>query len=341
MRAKERKPIKTKQMLAALYTRRGEARDVLGTSLIPVPEPGPGEVLVRVTFSGVNPSDWKARARTALPLEGFQIPHQDGSGVITAVGTGVSADRVGERVWIYHACRGTHWGTAAGFVPVRNDQAVALPANVSLKHGAMLGIPYMTAATCLRASTQAIAGRTVLVQGGAGSVGSAAIQLARWLRARSVIATARSADKRNLAREAGAHKTIDYSSPRFGDELVEAAPDGIDHVLELALATKIGAVSQAINLGAEIVVYGADEGDALLPTRTLFNSGPSIRFLLVYNVPPAEEVTNALLLNDMFASGIAPLLETTVYPLERIVEAHLEAESIPFGRILLEVSPDV
>lgn len=328
-------------MRAAIYTRRGEARDVLGTSKIPVPSPGPGEVLVRVAFSGINPSDWKVRARASLPLEGFQIPHQDGSGVITAVGTGAPLDRVGERVWIYHACRGAHWGTAAEYVPVRNDQAVPLPANVSLKHGAMFGIPYMTAAACLRASTQAIAGRTVLVQGGGGAVGSATVQLARWLRARSVIATARSADKRMLAREAGAHMTIDYSSPHFGDELVEAAPDGVDHVVELALGTNIGAVGRAIKPGAEIVVYGADEGDALLPTRALFDSGPSIRFLLVYNVPPAEEVANAHLLNDMFASGITPVLNTTVYPLERIVEAHMEAESTPFGRILLEVSPDV
>src|ERR1035438_2285359 len=158
-------------MKAVVYDRLGTAAEVLRVVDVPRPEPGPGEVRVRVSFSGVNPTDWKSRSgATARRVDEFQIPHLDGSGVIDAVGPGVDEDRVGQRVWVWMAAAGSRWGTAAEWTVVSDQQAVALPAGASLELGASLGVPAVTAHRCLFADGD-VAGRTVLVAGGAGAVG--------------------------------------------------------------------------------------------------------------------------------------------------------------------------
>src|SRR3954470_14770793 len=198
-------------MLAARYTRPGAARDVLSVGDVPTPEPGPGEVRVRLRVSGVNPTDWKARSGAAVDGD-FQIPNQDGAGFVDAVGDGVDPSRAGERVGVYFAARQRPWGTAAQYTVVPAEQAVALPEGASDDLGASLGIPALTAHRCLFADGP-IDGRTVLVAGGAGAVGHAAIELATWAGAR-VIATVSTPEKARLAEAAGAELTVDY---RDGD----------------------------------------------------------------------------------------------------------------------------
>ena len=167
-------------MRAIHYDRQGAAHDVLVFGESPTPVAGPGEVLVRVHRSGINPSDVKNRTGFVSTMAfDSVIPHQDGSGVIEAVGDGISSDRVGERVWIYEAQYGRAAGTAADYVAVPSGNAVALPDGVSFDVGAALGVPAMTAHRCLFADG-GLRGRRVLVHGGAGAVGSAAVQLAKW-----------------------------------------------------------------------------------------------------------------------------------------------------------------
>src|SRR3984893_18796458 len=121
-------------MRAAVDDRPGPAREVLRIEDIERPEPGPGEVRVRVYVSGVNPTDWKIRAGvTPRRIEGFQIPHHDGVGVIDAVGEGVDPGRVGERVWVWFAAHGRRWGTAAEWTVVPAERAVPLPGNASME----------------------------------------------------------------------------------------------------------------------------------------------------------------------------------------------------------------
>src|SRR5262245_1216556 len=101
-------------MRAALYEREGTAREVLRVDDVELPEPGPGEVRVKVAVSAINPTDYKTRGGvTRRPIDGFQIPHHDGAGVIDATGPGVDSGRVGERVWLWFAAAGRRWGTAA------------------------------------------------------------------------------------------------------------------------------------------------------------------------------------------------------------------------------------
>ena len=184
-------------MKAIWFERKGPAREVLVHGEMPTPEPGAGEVRVRLRVSGVNPTDTKTRGgwlgNTAMPFPRM-ITGQDGAGVIDRVGPGVAAAREGERVWVYEAYLGRAFGTLAEFVVVPARNAVRLPDSIDDDTGAGLGVPALTAHRCLFIDGP-IHGRTVLVQGGGGGVGHAAIQLARWAGARVIATVSREAQQ--------------------------------------------------------------------------------------------------------------------------------------------------
>jgi len=192
-------------MRAAIYERRGPAEDVLRVVDLDDPVPDDGEVRVRVAVSGINPTDIKSRMGKSSGMGGAsdplawprQIPHQDGAGIIDAVGAGVDPGRVGEPVWLYHAAAGRPTGTAAQYVCVPSAQAIRLPAGIPMGQAAGIGIPFITAHRCLFADGD-VSGLTVLVTGGAGAVGNAAVQLARWRGAR--VLTTVSSDEKGRSR---------------------------------------------------------------------------------------------------------------------------------------------
>ncbi len=198
-------------MQAAFYERTGPAGDVLTVEDIPAPVPGPGEVRVKVAWSGVNPSDVKSRAgsRTkSLPYPRI-VPHSDGSGVVDQVGPDVPSTRIGERVWVWNAAWMRPFGTAAQYVVLPSGQAVLLPAKTELDVGACLGIPALTAYHAVTADG-GVANKNVLIAGGAGAVGHYAIQFARIKGAKQIIATVSGEEKAALAREAGADMVLNY-----------------------------------------------------------------------------------------------------------------------------------
>src|SRR5919106_5836466 len=229
----------TVSMRAVIYTQAGDS-DVLQLVERPVPEPGPGEVRVRVQVSGVNPSDWKSRrgvsAAQRLPFPEM-VPNQDGAGTVDAVGEGVASPTVGQRVWVWEAAWRRADGTAQERVVLPARQAVPLPDHASFDLGASLGIPALTAHRCLTVAEGApvrlrpgtLAGVTVLVAGGAGAVGHAAIQLARWAGA-TVLTTVSGPAKADLATAAGAHHVINYRAQDAAVEIAKIAPDGVDVV---------------------------------------------------------------------------------------------------------------
>ena len=213
-------------MKAARYEKTGPARDVLTLADVERPEPGPGQVRVRVHASGINPTDVKARSGAVpRPIDEFQIPHQDGAGVIDKVGAGVDPARVGQRVWLYFAAYGSRWGTAAEWTVVPEQRAVPLPRAASMELGASMGVPGLTAHRCVFADGP-VTGKTVLVQGGAGAVGHYAIELAKRGGAR-VVTTVSGPEKAELARAAGADLVINYRDGDVTKQLAAAAPEGI------------------------------------------------------------------------------------------------------------------
>src|SRR5258708_3306040 len=223
-------------MRAAVYEKTGASADVLRVTDVPTPEPGPGEVRIRVEYSGVNPTDWKSRSgATARPIDGFQIPHHDGAGVIDAVGDGVDAGRLGQRVWTWLAAAGRKWGTAAQWTAVPGRQAVPLPDGISAELAASLGVPAMTAHRCLFADGP-VTSKTVLVAGGAGAVGHFAIELAKHAGAR-VVTTVSGPEKAELAAKAGADPVVNYRGAGAAEAIKAFAP--VDRGTELALGADL------------------------------------------------------------------------------------------------------
>jgi NADPH2:quinone reductase len=319
-------------MRAALYDQHGKASEVLRVEDIETPEPGPGEVRVKITCSGVNPTDWKARSgATPRPVDGFQIPHHDGTGVIDAVGEGVEAGRIGQRVWTYLAAAGRPWGTAAEWAVVPAGQAVPLPDGVSAELGASLGVPAMTAHRCLVADGP-IDGKTILVAGGAGAVGHFAIQLAKFLGAR-VITTVSNQEKAELARNAGADLVVNYREPSAADEIKLFGP--VDRVVEVALGANLQLDLAVIRPGSVIVTYAADGPDPVLPVRACMTANVVLRFVLLYGVPregleqAAKDITAAL------ASGALTELPVHKFSLDDTAAAQEAVEHGAVGKVLV------
>ena len=322
-------------MRAALYDRHGAAREVLRVEDVERPEPGPGEVRVRVEFSGVNPTDWKSRSgATPRPMDGFQIPHQDGAGVIDAVGEGVDAGRIGQRVWLWLAAAGRRWGTAAQWTVVPEQAAVPLPDGASAELGASLGVPAMTAHVCLFADGP-LGGKTVLVAGGAGAVGHFAIELAKHAGAR-VITTVSGPRKAELAAKAGADLVVNYREPDVADQISSfAGRSGVDHVVEVALGANLRLDLAVTRPGARIATYAAEATDPVLPVRACMTANVVLRFMLLYEVPTealrraASDITAAL------ADGALTELPVTKFPLDEIAAAQDAVESATVGKVLV------
>lgn len=217
-------------MKAAWYERNGPARDVLTVGTMPDPVPGVGEVRVRMIASGVNPSDWKSRSGSRPMIAPRVIPHSDGAGVIDQVGPGAPSERLGQRVWVWNGQWNRAFGTAAEFIVLPAMQAAPLPSNVSFEEGACLGIPALTA---YRAVTidGSIKGQAVLVTGGAGAVGSYAIQFAQLLGAAKIFATVSSPEKAKHALASGADVAIDYKTEDVAARVKQlTGGDGVDRV---------------------------------------------------------------------------------------------------------------
>jgi NADPH2:quinone reductase len=322
-------------MKAVVYERQGAAAEVLHVVDLPRPDPGPGEVRVRVSFSGVNPTDWKSRSgATPRPVDEFQVPHHDGSGVIDAVGPGVDEDRLGQRVWVWMAAAGRRWGTAAEWTVVSEQQAVALPESASLELGASLGVPALTAHRCLFADGE-LAGRTVLVAGGAGAVGHFAIELARHHGAR-VIATVSGPAKGDLARAAGADLVVNYREPDVL-ERVRALTDRVDRVVEVNLAANLALDLGLAGPGTVVAVYAADSADPQLPVRACMSANVLLRFVLLYGVPITDLLRGVADVTAALQAGALTELPVTRFPLEECAAAQEAVRAGTVGKVLLDV----
>jgi NADPH2:quinone reductase len=324
--------------------------DVLQLTDRPIPEPGPGEVRVRVAFSGVNPTDWKSRS-TADPGPDGKVPNQDGSGTVEAVGQGVDPVLVGERVWIWEAAYQRPWGTAAEYTVVPARHVVLLGAAPSFELGAALGVPFLTAHRCLtvaeslpdRLDPGALTGHTVLVQGGAGAVGNAAIQLARWADA-TVIATVSSPQKAQLAAAAGATHVIDYRQQDVVHEVRKIVPHGVDAIVEVAAAQNAAVDAEVIGLHGAVAIYAATGDDSVtIPVRPQMRTNARWQFVMVYSVPERAkaigvEDVNAAVLDGAVRVGGDAGLPLHVYPLAETAVAHQAVADGAVGKVLIDVT---
>ena len=339
-------------MRAVAYSQTGDP-DVLHLTERPVPEPGPGEVRVRVSVSGVNPTDWKGRRGDAAgePVDPAQVPNQDGAGTVDAVGDGVDPSRVGERVWLWEAAWQRINGTAQEYVALPARQAVPLADGVSFDVGASLGIPALTAHICLTSSEfgprrlelGALAAQTVMVAGGAGAVGHAAIQLARWAGAR-VIATVSGDEKAKLARAAGAQHVVSYRAAGAAEEILRIAPDGVDVVVEVAAGANAALDAAVLAANGTVTSYATDGGGQLgISVGSLMGRNVRYQFVLVYTVPPAVKDAAVADVARAAADGALEVgadagLPLHRFPLEQTAAAHAAVEGDAIGKVLIDVA---
>jgi NADPH2:quinone reductase len=286
-------------------------------------------------LSGVNPTDWKSRSgATPRPIEGFQVPHHDGSGVIDAVGPGVDTGRVGERVWTWMAAGGNRWGTAAQWSVLPARQAVRLPDGASAELGASLGVPALTAHRALFADGP-VEGKNVLVAGGAGAVGHYAIELAKFAGAR-VATTVSGPAKAELAAKAGADLVLNYRDADAADQLRAFAPQ-MDRIVELALGANLDLDLAVSGPGTYIVDYAAEATDPVLPVRRCMNANVTIRFILLYAIPAAAADDAVTGISQALRAGALTELPVTRFGLDQVAAAHEAVEAGAVGKVLVEI----
>lgn len=313
-------------MRAAYYEKNGAARDVLRVDDVDDPQPGPGEVRVRLKTSGVNPSDVKAREGRTRKI-GFPriIPHSDGAGDIDMVGEGVAAARKGERVWVWNAQWKRPFGTSAEYVVLPSALAAPLPLGATYEAGACLGIPAMTAYHAV-ATAGATKGSKILVTGGAGGVGHYAIQFAK-ARGATVLTTVSSEAKAALARQAGADHTIDYKSESVGDRLMMiTGKAGVDAVIEMDLAANAKFYPAWLSPRGQVVVYGTGSAEATLPAQPLLVNAMKIEFIYVYELTAPERTAAISAINRMIESKTLINNVAVTMPLSDIAAAHEAVE---------------
>lgn len=328
-------------MKAAFYERVGAAREVLQLGEVPEPHPLAGEVRVRLEWSGVNPSDVKSRLglrSKQLPFPRV-IPHSDGSGVIDAVGDGVANERVGERVWVWNAAWRRPHGTACAWVCLPQEQALALPDNVEGEAGACLGIPALTALHAVLMDG-GVAGKTVLVAGGAGAVGHYAVQMASRLGAARVLASASTPEKAALARGAGADEIVLYKTEPLAERVLDLTGGaGVDRIIEVDLGANAAADLQMLRPGGECVVYGSGSSVLELPFFPLIARNIQLKFFIVYELAHSDRARSLAVLTRMLRQGVLTHNITHRLALEDIATAHELVESgQAAGNVVLKVA---
>ncbi|WP_406432159.1 NADPH:quinone reductase [Streptomyces sp. NBC_00631] len=338
-------------MKAIIYRDKG-GPDVLQLVDRDLPRPGPGEVRVRVAVSGVNPTDWKSRSDATQPKLFSEVtPHHDGAGTIDAVGEGIDQSRVGQRVWLLMAAAWRPTGTAAEFTVVPAEQTVPLPDGAGFDVGASLGVPAITAhlaLTCAEGGPRrlrpgALDGRVVLAAGGAGAVGHAVIQLARWAGA-TVISTVSGPEKARLATAAGAHHVINYREGDPAAEIRKIAPDGVDIVTEVALGANLALDLAVLRTRGTISTYSNDGGKPVeLDVLQNMMLNTRFQFLVLYTVGSqalavAAEDVAAAVRDGALPVGEEHGLPLVRFPLDRTADAHRAVENGAVGKVLVDVT---
>src|SRR4051794_8145171 len=315
-------------MIAATYSQTGGS-EVLEVREVETPSPGPGEVRVKLEVAGVNPTDWKSRAGTTGAVNfDFQVPGQDGAGVIDAVGEGVARTWMGERVWVYFAAWQRQWGTAAQYTVVPLGLAVPL-GDASFELGASLGIPALTAYHGLFADGP-IEGRRVLVAGGAGAVGHAAIELAKWGGA-EVVTTVSSPEKASLA--SAADVIVNYREDGAAERIGK-----VDRIVELALAANLELDLSVANPHAAIVTYAADTASAEVPIRRLMTPNLPLRFVLLYTIPDEALEAAVAGVSKAVGAGALTTLPLHRFPLADTAAAHDAVEGGAVGKVVIDTA---
>src|SRR5262245_38330600 len=322
-------------MKAAWYERNGKAGEVLTIGEMPTPNPGPGEVRVKMACSGLNPSDVKRREGSRGQAIEFPrvIPNSDGAGVVDLVGQGADQSLKGKRVWVWNAQWGRAFGTCAEYCCLPEAQVAPLPDSVEFSAGACLGIPAMTAHQALFSDGD-VRGKSILVTGGAGAVGYYAIQMAKWGGAR-VAATVSSDEKAKLAKAAGADFVVNYKTEDVTKRILEFAKEGVDRVIEVDFGGNLETNIKVVKLNGSIASYASmGNPEPKIPFYTMMRRGIAIDLVFVYMMKPEER---ARALKDLAVMRLKHNIARH-FNLDDLVAAHeLQESNKVVGNIVIDL----
>lgn len=336
------------------YAKTGDVEVLERFALAEMPEPQAGEVRVRIARSGVNPTDWKSRrgaVHMPIPAGQHQVPHHDGAGRIDKIGAGVDPALLGARVWTWLAAYRRLGGTAQEVIVIPAAQVEPLPDAVSYDVGASLGVPYMTAHRALtvgedgpaRLAPASLDGKVVLVSGGAGAVGHAAIQLAKWAGA-MVITTVSGPEKAALAKAAGAHHIVNYKSEDAAGRIRAIAPDGVDIIVEVSIAANLRLNVAVIKFNGVIAIYSNDGGNDLhISVRETMTLNARLQFVLIYTISDAAkraaaDAVGSALRDGAIGTGEAAGMPLHHFALDAVKDAHAALERGGLiGRVIVDV----
>ena len=324
-------------MLAVFYDRQGPAAEVLQVGDLPDPRPGPGEVRVRLRYSGVNPGDTKKREGyfgSAMPYPRV-VPHSDGAGTIDLVGEGVDAERLGQRVWVYNAQSYRPSGTAAQYTVVPDATAVELPDGVGDQLGACLGIPGITAHRAVFADGP-VSGKAVLVHGALGSVGSLAAQLVEWAGGTVITTVRRSADLTALTGPA-AQRAVALDTADPSKAILEHAPSGVDRIIEVAFSDNVDLDARVAGLGAVIAAYATRDPQPKFDFWNMLFDNLTIRLLGSDDFPTAAKLHAAADLTLAARDGALDIAIAAPYALHESAAAHDQVDADNRRRVLLTI----
>ncbi|MBP1842702.1 NADPH2:quinone reductase [Rhizobium petrolearium] len=329
-------------MLAAFYTRTGPAAEVLSVGEMAAPVAGPGDVLVRVHASGINPADVKRRGgwRGTGMDHPLVIPHTDGAGQIIAVGEGVDPARIGERVWMWNAQggygeAGRAFGTAAEFIAIASHQAVRLADSLTYADGANLGVPAMTAHRAVFAD-RPVAGKTIFVNGAAGAVGHFAVQMAVAGGAR-VIGTVSNPEAAAHVMDAGAFATIDRKTEDVSARVLELTEgQGVDRVVEVDFGANLELDAAVLKRNGTVAAYSSSSNPTpVLPYYAFASKGANLRFIQGFLIPEDQRLAGEKMIAELADTGRLRIAIGATFPLQDIVKAHERVERGSLGNVVV------
>ena len=327
-------------MRAGWFEKTGPADEVIRVGEMDTPAPGPGEVLVRLHASGINPSDYKRRAIVKVAPEFPRvIPHSDGAGIVAALGAGVTDLRIGDRVWTFNGQWARPFGTAAEYIALPRRFVKQLPANTSYAQGACFGIPAMTGYHAVHVAGP-LAGKTVYVPGATGRVGAYAVQFAKWRGARVIASTGGGEASQRAIMDLGADLVLDRKSADLGQRLLaETGGRGVDHIVEVDLPGSMGFDESILAERGSIVSFGAASAPTVAVTQTGRRArNMNMHFIFVYLLDdPTFERTCAGII-EAAEAGVLKHRIGGRFPLEELAKAHHTAEtSSGTGHIVVEM----
>jgi len=317
--------------MKTIYVENFGGPEVLAIKDLDLPKIKDDEILIKTMAIGVNPVDTYIRSGWYSGSKIPYVPGFDASGIIIEKGPKINDFNVGNRVYCFKSVSGTY----AEKIVVKQGQIYKLPDNLSFEEGAAIGTPYGAAYRALFHKGHAKNGQKVLIHGGSGNVGLAAIKLAKSLNM-IVVATAGSEEGKGLCKEAGANLVVGHNIEDFKEEILKFINDGFDIIIEMSAHNNLKTDLEFMAMYSAIVIVGS-KGEVPINPRNLMSKDARIMGFVLFNAKNDELLDIHRNLFELFISKrMKPPIVGKTFNLRDAKEAHALVERGSYGKVILK-----